>query len=821
MHILTDMVLAVDENDVARRMKSGPEQSEMVRALIRQEIRRCLPLFRPRAAWEVIPVRSVEEGRVTLENGVTFCGAAASEKLTGCSRAAVTLCTVGSEIDGYIRSCFDTGDYPRGMAADVIALSALECAGRHLWQRLVGDIRGTELGITTRFSPGDGGWPLEEQAKIFSCLCGDDIGVTLAASGMLEPVRSVSAVYGLGRGIGITRDGHSCTECAMENCVYRFRRTVDVAVETDGGKIAYPAEYGQSLADILRTTRPGFLFPCGGKGTCGKCRVTVRSGAPAPTPEEKKLLTQRELAEGVRLACRARVTGPMVLSPEGPGSRFAILTDAPAAAAEPAPSVIRRHLRLTADGRPLAAQIAEGLGLPDMTAGLTALRALEPTAREAGGLVTATVFDQKLIGVEPGDTEPSCYGAAVDIGTTTVVCYLADLHSGRTLDTEAQANRQGSFGADVIARIGYTAEHAEGAAALHGLIVAQINDMVERLSARNGISARHICHMVIAGNTVMTHLFLGLPVRSIATAPFEPVTTAAMDFRASDVGIHTDGIVSILPGIAAYVGGDITAGILACGMTESKAHTLLLDMGTNGELALGNRERILTCAVAAGPAFEGGNISQGVGGVEGAICQVNFADEKLFETIGGGKPVGICGSGVLDTVSELLRAGIVDASGRMAKTAADPALASRLTETDGIRQFVLVDSPRIALTQKDVRQIQLAKAAFSAGIRILLGEAGLQPADIDRVVIAGGFGNFMSRESARTIGLLPPALADKAECAGNTAGAGARMALLSAACRRRADAVVSLAAPIELSGRENFQEEFIRAMTFPDTESAR
>ena len=820
MPILTDIALAVDESDVARRMKSGPQQRETVRALVRQEIRRCLPLFRPRAAWEVVRVRSVEEDRVTLENGVTFSGSFIAEKLAGCSRAAVTLCTVGSEIDGHIRSCFDSGDYLRGMAADIIALSALECVGRHLWQRLADDIRGTELGMTARLSPGDGGWPLEEQARIFACLRGGDIGVTQTASGMLEPVRSVSAVYGLGRGIGIARAGHACAGCAMENCAYRLGRTVDVTIEADGGKTVLQAEAGQNLADLLRDARPDFLLPCGGKGTCGKCRVTIRSGAPAPTPEERTLLTEEDRREGVRLACRVQVTGSMVLSPGEPGRRFAILTDAPAASAEPDPSVFRRRLKLTPDARPLLARIAEGLGLPDLTAGLPALRALGPAARETG-LVTATVFDRRLIDVEPGDTESACYGAAVDIGTTTVVCYLVDLRSGETLDTEAQANRQSAYGADVIARIAYTTEHSDGAAVLHRLILAQVNNMVERLCGRNGVNARHIGHMVVAGNTVMTHLFLGLPVETMAAAPFGPVTTAATDFLAADAGIRTGGVVSVLPGIAAYVGGDITAGILACGMTESEPYTLLLDMGTNGELALGNRERILTCAVAAGPAFEGGNISQGVGGVEGAICRVALGGKKICDTIGGTSPVGICGSGVLDAVSELLRAGIVDASGRMARTAADPALASRLVEIDGVRQFVLADSPRVALTQKDVRQIQLAKAAFSAGIRVLLGEAGLRCSDIARVRIAGGFGNFMSRESARAIGLIPPELADKAECAGNTAGAGARMVLLSAAWRGRAKAAAALATPIELSGREDFQEEFIRAMTFPDTESAR
>ena len=819
MNMLTDIEPSVDENVVARRMKSGPEQKEAVRALIRQEIRRCLPLFHPRAVWEVLPIRAVEQNRVTLENGVVFSGAAVAGKLAGCSRAVVTLCTVGAEIDGYIRSCFDTGDYLRGMTADCIALSALESAGRQLWQRLVDDIQGTELGMTARFSPGDGGWALEEQQKIAACLPGDDTGVTLTASGMLEPVKSVSAVYGLGRGIGIARAGHVCDECPVKNCAYRIRRTVDVTIGTGGERAVYPAEPGRNLADILRAVRPDFLFPCGGQGTCGKCRVTIRSGAPAPTPEEQKLLTGRELREGVRLACRVQVRGPMALSPGVSGSEFAILTDAAGPTAEPDPSVVKRHLKLTSDGRPMLARIAQGLGLPGMAAGLPALRSLAPALGKAEGSITVTALDGTMIDIEAGDTESACYGAAVDIGTTTVVCYLTDLRSGRTVDTEARANRQGAFGADVISRISYTTEHADGVAALRELIVGQINDMVDSLCTRNGVRARHIYHMTVAGNTVMTHLFLGLPVRSIAAAPFEPVTTAAMDLRAADVGIHTGGMVSVLPGIAAYVGGDITAGILACGMADSQQYSLLMDMGTNGELALGNRERILTCAVAAGPAFEGGNISQGVGGVEGAICRVSLSGEKIYETIGGARPVGICGSGVLDAVSGLLRAGVIDATGRMAKTSADPALAARLEEIDGARQFVLADSPRIALTQKDVRQVQLAKAAFSAGIRVLLDAAGVPCEKVGRLWLAGGFGNFMNRESARAIGLIPPALADKAVSAGNAAGAGARMALLSAACRRRTEAIVSLASPIELSGREDFQDRYIEEMTFPDREA--
>lgn len=820
MSITRNFDIDVNTDAVARRMKI--EGNSDILQTIQEEIRHCRLLMAPQCTIEKIDIRAVGKDSVTLDNGVIFEGGFIAEKLARCSSGAITVCTLGPAIDNYIDGCFEHGDYLRGITADMIAVEALGVLGRKLWNVLVDEVKPSGFGITSRLSPGDNppeesspdtGWALSEQTKLFQCLRGSNTGITLLDSCMMKPVKSASAVYGFGEGISITRFGHVCGECSLKDCAYR--QEACLTVRTEGGETAVKAGTGDNLCEVLQKNKLIGNAPCGGKGICGKCRVKITAGAPLPTLDDEKHLTAAELDGGWRLACRTAVNGSMTLYVPGQNSRYAILTEGEERAVEIKPSVIKNHLHLKnpdiSDSRSDVRRIADGLGIAEMPVSLSLLRELSGTLRSARYDVTAVLYNGMLIGLEPGDTEAACWGVAADIGTTTVVCFLVNLANGKTIDVEAQANRQSIHGTDVISRISYTAEHEHGTNELRELIVNQLNEMISSLCDRCGILSRSIYHMTAAGNATMIHLLLGLPTESIAAAPFTPVTTGALNYTAAETGLCIGGVISILPGISGYVGSDITAGILASGMAESEKMTLLLDLGTNGEMALGNRSRITACSVAAGPAFEGGNIGQGVGGVRGAVCKVDLSDKPAYRTIGGEVPVGICGSGILDAVSEFLKHGIISETGRMAGPETND---SRLVEENGIRKFILETDPPIAVTQKDIREIQLAKAAFAAGIYVLLKVMDLGFKDIDRVFLAGGFGSYMDIVSALNIGLIPGELKGRITSIGNAAGTGAKQYLLSKSCREKAVHIASLASPVELSANSEFQNTFIENMNF-------
>ncbi len=465
---------------------------------------------------------------------------------------------------------------------------------------------------------------------------------------------------------------------------------------------------------------------CGGKGHCGKCKVRV-APAPPPTPDERRLLTEKERKAGVRLACF------LVLQPE--------------MQIEPL------------DGAMRAAQIAVD------------------TAPAVGVLSPL------------GD---GVYGIAVDIGTTTLVVYLADLQRGEVAATVAALNPQRQFGDDVLTRIQYTIEHAAGREQLQTVLLRTLGEMIASLPARPD----EIGAAVLAGNTVMTHFLLNEDAAGIAVAPFQPTFTGLLRTTPAAVPLplRMDAEIVVAPSVSGYVGGDIVAGILDAGLLDRLEIALFIDIGTNGEMALGNREKLLCCAVAAGPAFEGSHIRCGMGGVAGAIDRFSFADG--FTTIGGAPPAGICGSGLLDIIAALLRRGDIDETGRL--------------ETD----FAVAGD--IVLTPRDVREVQLAKAAVRAGIEVLLEEYGIGYDAVDRVYLAGGFGNYLRVESAVRIGMLPPELENRVAGIGNAAGGGCLKVLFDRRNLNELERIRNLMHYIELSGHAGFQDAYIEQMLFPE-----
>ncbi len=420
----------------------------------------------------------------------------------------------------------------------------------------------------------------------------------------------------------------------------------------------------------------------------------------------------------------------------------------------------------------------------------------------------------------------SGYGLAFDIGTTTVVAMLWNRTTGKELGAAACTNPQNEFGADVISRITYCDEDPEKLAIIRSKIMEGLNSLTLELITKYNVVQDEIRQVTVGGNTTMSHIFAGYPPASLARAPFSPMYTGTLQLRQADLGllVSEDAQITLLPNIAGHVGGDIVAGIVASRILDEEKLTLFLDIGTNGEIVLAGDGVALTCSTAAGPAFEGATIRNGMRAAPGAIEKIQIKDDEVFiKTVDDAEPVGICGSGIIDVMAEMIGAGLINFKGRLAskedleKIHPGSPLADRLVNTEEGREFILVykeDGEDLVVTQKDIREVQLAKGAVAAGISIMLNRMAKKPEDIHKIIIAGAFGNFIHKESAVAIGLIPSLPMKKIISAGNTAGAGVSMALMNDAEMELAKSVPSRIEHIELASCSDFQDEYMKALAF-------
>ena len=418
------------------------------------------------------------------------------------------------------------------------------------------------------------------------------------------------------------------------------------------------------------------------------------------------------------------------------------------------------------------------------------------------------------------------YGAAFDIGTTTVVGMLWDLCKGEQIATCAKTNPQNEFGMDVISRITFCGRESENLDLLRNRITECLNGIIAELCEKAGVDAENIMTASVCGNTTMSHLFAGYPPMTLALAPFHPAYTGTLRLAASEamLDINEKGTVIVVPNIAGHVGGDITAGIVALRILDMEGLTVFIDIGTNGEIVLTDGMKTYACSTAAGPAFEGSAILHGMRAATGAIEKIRIEDGDVdFKTIGECEPQGICGSGLIDAVAQMIKAKLINKTGRLIgaedvdKKKLNPALKERLIEVDGERRFVLVSKANgddIVITQNDIREVQLAKGAIAAGIQLMLEEMGKTVEDIDRVVIAGAFGNYIDKESAVTIGVLPKIAPEKIISAGNTAGAGVSMIMADEKEMALAESLPDRIEHVDLAARDNFQNTYLSAMAF-------
>lgn len=608
---------------------------------------------------------------------------------------------------------------------------------------------------------------------------------------------------------------------------------------------------GQTLLDAAFAAGVPLDSVCGGRGICQRCRVVVLGGevetdeAGVVFGEGQILACQTRVAGDVRVEVPAasRIEGEQILTGGERGEQVLatseeILAGLPRAADlfVPSPMAFALPLELppptlhdcVSDLHRLSRELRRQRNIRDLSVSLELLRAAPRVLRESDWEVTAllarTNGGYELIDLVRGVRASRTFGLAVDIGTTTVVVHLVDLQHGNTVGAAAALNRQSAYGDDVISRIIHAGEPG-GLDRLRGAVVDQINLLVGSLARAHQVGRNEIIGAVCAGNTTMLHLLLRLPPDEIRREPYIPAATVPPSFRASDVGlrIHPRALVASMPGVSSYVGGDITADVLAAGMDRTPELSMLIDVGTNGETVIGNREFLVCCACSAGPAFEGGGISCGMRAARGAVQRVALTPQGglSYSTIGGARPRGLCGSGLVDLLAELLRAGYMDRSGRLVP---DAPVVRR--GPDGLEVLVVpagesATGRDIVLTSADIETLLRSKAAVYAGGALLARRLGIEMADIQRVYVAGGFGTYLDIQKAVLIGLLPDVPPDRVTFIGNGSVAGARMALLSYEVWRRAAEVAQMMTYRELSVDAAFMEEYVSAMFLPHTDCAR
>ena len=561
---------------------------------------------------------------------------------------------------------------------------------------------------------------------------------------------------------------------------------------------------------------------CGGHGTCKKCKVKIENPA-IPTSLDSRAFNAEELREGWRLACvqKAVVDTAVDVPP---------LTTRPKAATVGVgrqvilrPAVQKRYIELVEptlhDQRTDIERVRDEISDIEPRAGLEVLRLLPTVLRKSNFKVTAVLIDDEIIDIEPGDTTSTRYAIAYDLGTTTVVATLLDLSTGTPVAVASMLNKQQPFGADVISRISATMMDPEALGRLRLLAQETLAELTREVC--ESIDPLNVYEVALAGNATMTQLLLGIDPEPLGVAPCIMASAIFPDVAASELGIeiHPRAKAFLMPSLGAYVGGDIISGALASGMDRDKRLRLFIDVGTNCEIILGDGERILATAAPAGPAFEAASIKCGVRAAPGAIETVKIINgEIVLGTIDEEPAMGICGSGLVDACAVLVDAGLLDLSGRFVTNEIAmqiaPTLAPRLIEREGERIFTLEGD--IFLSQRDVRELQFAKAAIATGWALLLEEFGVEESDVQQVLLAGSFGSYLSPASAVRIGLVPKLPTLRIVSAGNVAGEGAKMALLSLQERKGALALLEEIDYVELSDRSDFNDKFVDRLAFPE-----
>lgn len=606
-------------------------------------------------------------------------------------------------------------------------------------------------------------------------------------------------------------------------------------------------EPGTSLLRAATLAGVELKSTCGGDGTCGRCLVKVKDGR--VKAESTGNISKRAKQAGLVLACKTLADGNIVVDIPRDSrldqhqvlldKKDILLEEEEVLAAEYPLNPLCRKVKVNlpeptltenaSDWTRLQMALRSQLNCQDIHISLPVLRLLPEVLRAKDWRVTVTVAELNgcadVVQVEAGHEPGKFFGLAVDIGTTTIVVYLVDLDSGLSIGKKGTYNKQARFGDDVISRMIHASEKANGLDELHKAVLETINQLIAELLSQYPVNSRDVQLAVVAGNTTMTHLFLRLNPKYLRLEPYIPLASVPPPIRAQELGlqINPSAYVVCFPSVASYVGGDIVAGTLVTKMAKAEEIVLFIDIGTNGEMVLGNQEWLVSSACSAGPAFEGGGITFGMRAMQGAIERV-VIDQSNYDvtvsTVGGLKAVGICGSGLIDCLAQFLEAGIIDRAGKMQAEIAT----HRMRQGDDGWEFVLVFSEAtecgkdIVITENDVKNLLRSKGAVYAGIRSMLKAVQLGEESIGKVLIAGGFGNYLNIRDAIVIGLLPDLPAEKYTFIGNSSVKGARLALLSQEAFHEAQELGKKITYLELSAGNDFMEEFMAALFLPHTD---
>jgi len=597
---------------------------------------------------------------------------------------------------------------------------------------------------------------------------------------------------------------------------------------------------GISIFDAAKKAGLQIRSECDGLTTCGKCKILIKDSSSfnKVADEERKLLSSLELKSGYRLACACSLkSDAVVYIPEESCIRTRrLLTEGTERPVSVEPAIRKYFVQvkepslqdIRSDAQRLVDTLKESHKISELKFSFSLLQVLPRILRDSNWNVTVTVWNEKeIVSVEKGDTSKRAFGVAFDIGTSKIVGYLSNLVNGELVSTESIENPQIMHGEDVVSRISYANKSDISLKELQKQAIDSLNTIISALCKKARISTHNIYEATVVGNTAMHHFFLGISPKNLGLSPYVPAVSNAMDETARNLKLRTNpnANVYVFPVIAGFVGGDAVADIIASGIHESDELSMVLDIGTNTEAILGDRRGLIACSCASGPAFEGAHIKCGMKAVEGAIEQLSIDlknGETKYQTIGQTAPLGLCGSGIIDAIASLLRYRVISKEGAFIKSE----VSSKRPRETNEKEFVLVSKKEgarrdIVITQKDIREIQLAKAAVYTGCHILMKRKAIKPNDIKNLYIAGAFGNYINPVNAKIIGLFPDIPTESIKFVGNAAGAGARMALISKKLRDDAASISRKTNYVELASEPDFQAEFLSAMSFPHRDMSR
>lgn len=594
-----------------------------------------------------------------------------------------------------------------------------------------------------------------------------------------------------------------------------------VTVNSGNKSVCVQAQAGERLMEVIERAGVTLSAPCGGRCFCGKCGVRVQGETGEIHSAERKFLSEEQIASGHRLACAAHVMSDLTVWAQDVGDQAEILSAGGQGELKRIhPSV--RLIPVQVEAATLqnqqsdAERLLKALNLPEAHLSRRVLASLPDKLRGEEALGAVVFQDREVLDL--CSLKRGVFGVAVDIGTTTMVAYLMDLLTGEQLEVESMLNPQRPHGADVISRTDYTIDRPEGLRQMSELVCSAIESMTRTMLKRRGLDEDAVYHILCVGNTIMMHLLCALPARYIAMTPFVPAYARSFSLPAAELGMKLkNAMLTAAPCVAGYIGADTLGAVLSCDMDQKDGVALMIDIGTNGEIVLGGKNRMVCCSAAAGPAFEGAHIQCGTGGVPGAVDSVKIEDGTVrVTTIGGQAAQGICGSGLVDAVSEMKDQEIMDMTGRIDEDEMPEEYEPRCFDLDGKPAFSLTGQGEdgVFIAQKDLREVQLAKGAIAAGIEVLMNQLGVEFKDIEALYLAGGFGNYIDKHSACNIGLLPPELEERIVPIGNGAGAGAQRMLLDEDYLKRAEEIRRRMEYIELSARPDFQDLFVDHMLF-------